>query len=111
LGKLTARDERAVTLVSRHAWASRNGKSRRLELGPGDEISHHLEDARGGLVACRAGAAVVSLNRWRRTLRRAKRISKSASMKISTVSFAGINRDTNGRVGKVHLVASTVHLE
>ena len=25
--------------------------------------------------------------------------------------FAGINRDTNGRVGKVHLVASTVHLE
>jgi hypothetical protein len=56
------------------------------------EISHHFEDAGRRFAARRAAEAVASLNRWRGMLRRAKRrrfsgsVSKSASMKISTVS-------------------------
>ena len=68
------------------------GKTRGLEFGLGGEISNHVEDAGRGFVARRAAAAVASLKRWRGMLSRAKRrrssgsVSKSASMKISTVS-------------------------
>jgi hypothetical protein len=61
--------------------------NRVLEFSPGGEISHHVEDAGRGFVARRAAAVVASLNKWRGTLRRAKRrrssgsVSKSASMK------------------------------
>jgi hypothetical protein len=62
----------------------------------------------------RVAAAVASLNRWRGMLRRAKRrrssgnVSKSASMKISTVSSLGTNLDTNRRVAEIDLVSSSV---
>jgi len=75
-------------------------------------ISHHVEDVIRVLVARRAAAAGASLNRWRGMFRRAKRrrssgiVSKSASMKISTVS--SMNPDTNRCVAKVYLVASSV---
>jgi hypothetical protein len=65
-------------------------------------------------VTRRAAVAVASLNRWRETLTRAKRrrssgsVSKSASMKISTVSSLGINLDTNRRVAEIDLVSSSV---
>jgi hypothetical protein len=59
---------------------------------PGGEITHHAPRMQNGVRGCRATAAVASLNRWRGMLRMAKRrrfsgsVSKSASMKISTVS-------------------------
>jgi hypothetical protein len=78
------------------------------------EIFHHVEGAGQGFAARRAAAAVTSLNRWRGMLRSAKRrrssgiVSKSASMKISTVFIAGINLDTNGRIAEIDLVSSSV---
>ena len=68
---------------------------------------------RRGFVARRAAAAVASLNRWRGMFRRAKcrrssgSASKSASIKISTVSSLYPCGD-GGRIAKVNLVASSV---
>jgi hypothetical protein len=72
------------------------------------------ECAGPGFAARRAAASVALLNRWRGMLGRVKgrrssgSISKSASIKISTVSSLEIDLDTNGRVAEVNLVASLV---
>ena len=82
---------RAAT-VSRSCQRFARTGNRGLEFSPRGEITRHAEDAGRGFVPRRVAAAVASLNRWRGMLRRAKRrrssgnVSKSASMKISTVS-------------------------